>query len=254
MTIKSSVKKTQREGLFKLAAALAATIAAPKQGVTTQGVTSGTSEPNAIGTPANDPKAIYKIPYGLFLLTTACDGRDNGCIINTVIQVTETPKQFAFAVSKSNYTAELIEKSRMVNVSVLAENAPFDIFRRFGFQSGRDTDKFAGYEIAARSENGLYYLAEFTSAVLSGKIVSEIDCGTHMLYIAELTWSAVLSDAAPVTYEYYRSHIKPKPGADEHKKGYVCTVCGFIYEGDELPPDYICPICKHGADVFEKLE
>jgi Uncharacterized flavoproteins len=250
VTIKSSVKAPQHEGLYKLAAALTATIKIPAVNVPAPTPISGT----ALSAPADDPKAIYKLPYGLFLLTAASEGRDNGCIINTVIQVTESPKQFAFAVNKSNLTAELIAKTGVVNISVLAENAPFEIYRRFGFQSGRDIDKFAGYEIVARSVNGLYYLAEFASAVLSGKVVSSVDCGTHMLYIAELTWSAVLSDKSPVTYEYYRANIKPKPkAAGEQKKGFVCTVCGYVYEGDTLPPDFICPICKHGTDVFEPL-
>ena len=247
VTIKSSVKPAQLEGLYTLAAALAATVS-KSSGAQPAPALSGAPQP-----PVSDPKAIYKVPYGLFLLTAADDGKDNGCIINTVIQLTEQPKQFAFSINKSNFTAELIEKNKTVNISILSEDAPFEIFRRFGFQCGRNTDKFAGYEIVARSENGLYYLTDFTSAVLSGKIVSAVDCGTHMLYVAELTWSAVLSDTAPVTYEYYRANIKPKPNSGEKKKGFVCTVCGYVYEGDTLPPDFICPICKHGTDVFEPL-
>lgn len=248
VTIKSSVKPAQLEELYRLAAAIAATAggkSAPLSGAGAAAVNTGT--------PAADPKAIYKIPYGLYLLTAAADERDNGCIINTVIQLTETPKQFAFSINKSNFTAELIAKSGIANITILSERAPFDIYKRFGFASGRDTDKFAGYEITARSENGLYYLTEFASAVLSGKIVSQIDCGTHILYVAELTWSAVLSNEKPVTYDFYREHIKPRPGADAPKKGFVCTVCGYVYDGETLSSDFICPICKHGADVFEPL-
>lgn len=247
VSIKSSVKDKQREDIYKLAAALA--MSAGGKAVSEPGETGATSPAEE---PSNDPKAIYKIPYGLYLLTASADGRDNGCIINTVLQVTETPKQFAFTVNKNNYTAELLAKNKVANVTILSERAPLSIYQRFGFTCGRDVDKFEGYEIVARSENGLYYLTEFASAVLSGNIVSEIDCGTHITYVCELTWSAVLSDERPVTYEYYREHIKPKPGDD--KKGFVCTVCSYIFEGDTLPPDFICPICKHGADVFERVD
>lgn len=247
VSIKSSVKDKQLEDIYKLAAAIALTAG----GKLPKASGEAAQAASVAGVPADDPKAIYKIPYGLYLLTASADGHDNGCIINTVLQITEMPKQFAFAVNKSNYTAELIAKNKVANITILSEKAPFSIYQRFGFCCGRTTDKFDGYEIAARSENGLYYLTEFASAVLSGKIVSEIDCGTHMIYVCEMTWSAVLSEDKPVTYDYYREHIKPKPGKES--KGFVCTVCGYVYEGDTLPPDYICPICKHGADVFEPL-
>jgi flavin reductase (DIM6/NTAB) family NADH-FMN oxidoreductase RutF len=157
-------------------------------------------------------------------------------------------------VIKANYTNDIILKTGIFNVSVLTVDTPFKVFQRFGFQSGRTVDKFEGCDCIARSANGLLYAPVYGNAFLSCKVISSSDWGTHTLYIAEVTEAAVLSNVPSLTYQHYADHIKPKPpAAKEKKKGYVCRVCGYVYEGDELPPDFICPICKHGVDVFEKI-
>lgn len=204
-----------------------------------------------------EKEAMYKIPYGLFMLTTTDGKRQNGCIVNTVSMITEDPKRLVVFVNKANYSEELLKKNKIFNVSVLSESVPFEIFKRFGFQSGRDVDKFEGgmYET---SENGLYYLPECANAFMSAKVVDSYDYGTHTLFVAEVTEVKKLSDEASVTYEYYQSHIKPKTREDkqEEKRGkgkWVCKVCGYVYEGDELPEDFICPWCKHPAEDFERV-
>ena len=206
---------------------------------------------------AVDPNAMFKFSYGLFVLTAKDGAKDNGCIINTASQLTDTPKRITIAVNKANYTHDIILKTGVFNVSVLSEDAAMATFQRFGFQSGRNADKFAGCEGLERSANGLYYLTEGTNAVISGKVIQSVDCGTHTLFIADVTEAKILSQEPSVTYAYYFAHIKPKPlpaaMSDAPKKGWICKICGFIYEGEELPPDYICPICKHGVQDFEKL-
>ncbi len=200
-----------------------------------------------------DVNAMFKLSYGLFVLTVKDEGKDNGCIINTVMQVTDTPMQICVTVNKQNYTTELLEKTGVLNVSILSEAAKFSVFESFGFQSGRDADKFAGFDTVARSENGLLYLTEMSNAYLSAKVVNKLDLGTHIQFIAEVTDGQVLSDTPSVTYAYYFANIKPKPQPAK-KKGYVCKICGYVYEGDPLPDDFICPWCKHGASDFEVLE
>ncbi len=196
--------------------------------------------------------ALFKIPYGLYLLT-AKDGKDNGCIVNVVQLITDNPKRIAIAVNKQNLTHDMILKTGVFNVSILTESVPMDTIKHFGFQSGKDVDKFADLN-APRTANGIVYLGENTNAVISAKVISAADNGTHTLFTAEVTAAEVLSDQPSVTYDYYQQHIKPKPRpAETKKKGFVCTVCGYVYEGDELPADFVCPLCKHGAEEFEPL-
>ena len=202
-------------------------------------------------------EAMYKITYGLFMLTTTDGQKQNGCIVNTVSMITDNPTRIVVFVNKANYSEELLRKTGIFNVSILTESTPFDTFKQFGFQSGRNVDKFEGgrYETSA---NGLYYLPEHTNAVLSGKVVDMLDYGTHTLFVAEVTEAKKLSDEKSVTYEYYQSNIKPKPQAvkteEPSAKGkWVCKICGYVHEGDELPDDFICPWCKHPASDFEKV-
>jgi len=198
--------------------------------------------------------ALYKISYGLFMLTTTDGEKQNGCIVNTVSMLTDNPKRIVVFVNKANYSEELLRKTGVFNVSVLTETAPFELFKQFGFVSGRDKDKFEGgkYEV---SENGLYYLPQHANAVLSGKVVDYYDYGTHTLFVAEVTEAKVLNDEKSVTYEYYQANIKQKPqaqAAPEGKEKWVCKICGYEHEGP-LPEDFICPWCKHPASDFEKV-
>lgn len=199
-----------------------------------------------------DANAMFKLSYGLFVLTARAEEQDNGCIINTVMQVTDTPLQITVTVNKQNYTTEMIEKTGIFNVSVLSEAAQFSVFERFGFQSGRAADKFSGFDGVMRSENGLLYLTEMSNAYLSARVVSTVDLGTHVQFVAEVTGGEVLSDTASATYAYYFANIKPKPQPAK-KKGWVCKICGYVYEGETLPADFVCPWCKHGAADFEPL-
>ena len=198
-----------------------------------------------------DNTATFKLSYGLFILTAKEGEKDSGCIINTVQQVTDKPLQISVTVNKQNYTHDMIMRTGKFNVSVLDETASFDIFKRFGFQSGRDTDKFADFP-KFRMENGIVFVAQSCNAAFSGKVVQTVDCGTHTLFIAEVTEAMTLDKTPSVTYAYYFEHIKPKPQT-EKKKGWVCKICGYVYEGDPLPEDFICPLCKHGAADFEPL-
>lgn len=198
-----------------------------------------------------DNNAMFKLSYGLYVLSARSGEKDNGCIINTAAQVTTTPNRLTIAVNKQNYTHDLIQKSGAFNVSILDQSVPFSVFRQFGFQSGKDVDKFEGIEYG-RGENGIAYLKNNTSAYISGKVVQEIDLGSHTLFLADVTDAQMLSGGEAVTYSYYQSNIKPKP-EQTAKKGYRCKICGYIYEGEPLPEDFICPLCKHGAVDFEKL-
>ena len=202
-----------------------------------------------------EKEAMFKLTYGLFVLTTKDGAKDNGCIVNTVSLITDSPKRITVYVNKANYTEELIRKTGVLNVSVLTESAPFEIFKQFGFSSGREVNKFEGKEYP-RSENGLYYIPEHTNALISAKVVDTLDCGTHTLFVAEVTEARVLSLEKSVTYEYYQSNIKPKPGApktEEKTEKWVCKICGYVHEG-ELPADFICPWCKHPAEDFERMQ
>ena len=204
---------------------------------------------------ALDPTALFTLSYGLYVLTAREGGSDLGCIVNTVTQLTENPTRIAVSVNKQNFTNEVIQRTGLFNVSVLTEAATMDLFRHFGFQSGRDVDKFAGRTDPV-SENGLRYISGPANALISGKVEQAIDCGTHMLYIALVTEARKLSDAPSMTYAYYFANVKPRPQpkpAEKPRRGFVCRICGYFYEGDELPPDFICPLCKHGAADFEPV-
>ena len=199
-----------------------------------------------------DMTAMFKLSYGLFVVTAKEGEKDNGCITNTAGQVTDTPNRITLTVNKGNYTHDMILRTGVFNVSILSEKASFDTFKHFGFQSGRDVDKFADYAAAERSANGLYYITEGTNAYLSAKVVDTMDLGTHTLFLADVTDGEVLDGAASATYAYYHSSIKPAP-AKEKETGWRCKICGYIYEGEELPADFTCPVCKHGAADFEKI-
>ena len=196
--------------------------------------------------------ALFKIGYGLYVLSVEEQGKDNGCIVNTVMQVTSDPCQIAVCVNKNNYTCEMIQHTKKFNVSVLAEGVSFDVFKNFGYQTGRITDKFTNFSDVKRSPNGVLYITKDTNAYMSAYVQQEIDLGTHVMFIAQLVEAEILSDKPTVTYDYYQKNIKPKPQVTE-KKGWRCKICGYIYEEEVLPADYICPICKHGAIDFEKI-
>lgn len=202
-----------------------------------------------------DKKAMYKLSYGLFVLTSAADGRDSGCIINTAQQVTSEPNRISIAVNKSNFTHDLVKKSGKFNISIISEAAEFALFQHFGFQSGRDVDKFADYAACKRSANGLYYVTAGTNSYISAMVEQEVDLGSHTLFIASVDDMEVLADTPSATYVYYQSSIKPQPAKDVQtgKTVWRCTVCGYVYEGEELPADFICPLCKHPASDFEKV-
>ena len=199
-----------------------------------------------------DKKAMYQLSYGLFVVT-AKDEKDNGCITNTAIQVTTTPNQIALAVNKANYTHDMMLATGVFNISIISTAASFALFERFGFQSGRDTDKFQGFENYKRADNGVTYITEGTNAVLCCKLVNTVDVGTHTLFIAEVTDASLLSDVPPATYAYYLSEIKPKPAAKVEKTVWRCKICGYEHVGEELPDDFLCPLCKHPKEDFEKV-
>lgn len=202
-----------------------------------------------------DTKAMFKIGYGLYVLTARENGRDNGCIINTVQQITDSPLRVSITVNKQNYTHDMIMHTGVFNVSILSEKASFETFRHFGFQSGRDVDKTKDYMGLRRGDNGVLYLSSSdTNAYLSAKVFQSVDLGTHTMFLADVTDAQVLSDVPSATYTYYQEHIKPKPqDTAAPKTGWRCIICGYIYEGEELPPDFICPLCKHGVTDFEKI-
>ena len=199
---------------------------------------------------ANNP--MNNLSYGLFVLTARDGLKDNGCIINTAMQVTTSPNCIMIAVNKNNYTHDMIKKTGAFNLSVLSESAKFDTFKQFGFQSGRDTEKLVGIEFS-RAANGIAYLLNETNAYISGKVISETDFPTHTVFFFFFSQALVLSEEPSVTYSYYHKNIKPAPQNTEKKKGFICTVCGYIYEGDVLPEDFICPLCKHPASDFKPL-
>ncbi len=202
---------------------------------------------------AVDNSALFKISYGLYVLTANENGRDNGCIINTAQLLTDNPRRITVAVNKKNLTHDMMMSTGKFNISVLTDKAPFQTYKDFGFVSGRDKEKIADAPIEfARSENGVVYLTENVNAFISGKVIDSKDYGSHTLFTAEVTEARIIGEGDSVTYDIYQKHIKPKP-APTKKKGFICTVCGFIYEGEELPPDYECPLCGHGAADFEPL-
>lgn len=199
-----------------------------------------------------DAKALQKIQYGLFVLSSTQDGKDNACIVNTVVQVTSSPMCIAVTVNKQNLTHDMIAATNKFNVSVIDVTAPFEIFERFGFQSGRAADKFKGFDRAVRTGNGLMRLTDHACAFISGWVIQSVDLGTHTMFIARVADCEVLNSNESMSYSYYHSNVKPKP-ASTAKKGFRCKICGYIYEGEELPPDFVCPLCKHGAEDFERI-
>ncbi|WP_415981866.1 flavin reductase [Anaerostipes caccae] len=196
--------------------------------------------------------AMFQLSYGLFVLSAKNGEKDNGCIVNTVQQITTTPNRISIAVNKDNFTHDMIKDTGSFNVSILSEEVTFDIFKHFGFQSGRDVDKLKNFSDYERSSNGIFYLNKYANAFLSASVAETVDLGTHTMFIADVTDGEVLSQVPSVTYAYYHKHIKPQP-QETKKTGWRCKICGYIYEGEELPADFICPICKHGASDFDRI-
>lgn len=234
--ILSALNEESREGLRAMADELCQTYLARKEETADK----------------NDPKAFYRIGYGLYVVTCNDGKKDNGLIVNTVSQVADSPNRFAVTINKQNYSHHVIKQTGVLNVNCLTVDAPFRTFETFGFQSGRTADKFDGIE-ELRSANGLRFLPRDVNALLSLKVEQYVDLGSHGMFLCSVTESRVLSSAETMTYSYYQANVKPKPQT-EGKKGYVCKVCGYVYEGDELPEDYICPLCKHGAADFEPIK
>ena len=199
-----------------------------------------------------DPKALFKIGYGLYVVTCNDGIKDNGLIVNSVSQVSDKPNRIAVNINKANYSCDVIMRTARLNVCTLSEECTFDIFQRFGFQSGRDASKFDGFEDCDRSANGLPFLTRYANGFLSLQVYATVDMGTHILFLCDVTESEVLNNVNTMTYSYYQEHVKPKR-SQEKKKGWICDVCGYVYEGDELPADFVCPICKHGASDFSKI-
>jgi len=244
LTVTSSVKAHQLAEIATVADALAATLPVKRNNSL-----SDLAKPKDI-----DPSTMFKISYGLFVLSAKDGEKDNGCIINTVTQITDHPIKISIAVNKATLTHDMVANSKEFNVSVLTESAPFSLFQNFGFHSGRDTDKFVEYDENRRTSNGICYLTENTNAVISAHVTNILDYGTHSVFIADVIQAFTLSSEPSATYQYYFDNIKPKPQpAEENKVGYICKICGYVYGGEPLPSDFICPICKHGAVDFEKL-
>lgn len=199
----------------------------------------------------NDLTALFNIGYGLYVVTSNDGKKDNGLIVNTVSQVTNTPNRVAVTINKQNYSHHVIKQTGLMNLNCLSTEAPFSVFQRFGFQSGRNVDKFAG-ETPLRSDNGLVFLSQYINSFMSLKVEQYVDLGTHGMFICEITEARVMSKTETMTYNYYQAKVKPKPQT-EGRKGFVCKVCGYVYEGDTLPDDFVCPLCKHGASDFEPI-
>ncbi len=200
----------------------------------------------------NDLTALFNIGYGLYVITSNDGKKDNGLIVNTVTQVTNTPNRVAVCINKDNYSHHIIKQSGIMNINCLTVDAPFSVFEKFGFVSGRNVDKFEG-DTPLRSDNGLIFLPQYINAFMSLKVEQYVDLDTHGMFICSITESRVISNKETMSYTYYQNNVKPKPNT-ENKKGYVCKVCGYVYEGENLPDDFICPLCKHGASDFEKID
>ena len=200
----------------------------------------------------NDLTALFRIGYGLYVVTSNDGKKDNGLIVNTVTQLTDTPNRVAVNINKANYSHHIIKQTGILNVNCLSVDAPFSVFERFGFQSGRTVDKFEGIT-PVRSDNGLVILPKYINAAISLKVEQYVDLDTHGMFICSVTEARVMNDKETMTYTYYQNNVKPKPDT-EGKKGFVCKICGYIYEGDVLPDDFICPLCKHGVADFEPIQ
>ena len=237
VTIKSALNEESREQLMALADELAADYIKPD-----------TEEEEA----KIDPTALFKIGYGLYVITCNDGKKDNGLIGNTVAQISNDPSRVVVGINKANYSCEVINRTGVLNVCTLNEQAPFQIFQHFGFQSGRDVAKFADFEHFDRAGNGLPYLNKYANGYLSLKVFDTVDTGSHLMFFCDITESAVLNAVDTMTYTFYQKNVKPRPA--EEVKGWVCDVCGYVYEGEDLPEDFICPLCKHGASDFTKVE
>lgn len=198
-----------------------------------------------------DIKALFNIGYGLYIVTSNDGAKDNGAVVNTVMQITDSPNRLAVCINKKNYTHDIVKNSGKLNVNILDESAPFSVFQNFGFRSGRDADKFENVD-TFRSENGLLVLTDNINSFISLEVEQYVDVETHGMFICKVTDARTMYDTPTMTYSYYHKNVKPKPG-DDVKKGYRCKICGYVYEGEPLPEDFICPICKHGANDFEKI-
>ena len=251
LTVKSALTEDQLGDLDALADAIAADVLPPKpvpvevKIAETKGSMDGVFEV--------DNAAFNKFSYGCEILTTRVDGKDYGCVINTAGQITSSdPKKITISCIKANHTCDMVAQAGIFNLSILSEDVTYDMFKHFGFQSGRDVDKFADWPDELRTQNGVRYIGQHVNAVLSARVIDSRDCGTQMLYIAEVVEAHVLSDAPSCTYSYYHAHIKPKKQpAPPAVEGWICKVCGYFYEGAELPADFVCPLCKHGPEDFE---
>jgi len=198
-----------------------------------------------------DPKALFNIGYGLYVVTAKDGDKDNGCIVNTVTQLTDKPYRVAININKANLTHDMVKKTGRLNVNVLSEETPFKVFQHFGFQSGRNVNKFEDCKNILRSENGIIFLSKYINSFMSLEVTDYVDLGTHGMFICSLKEARVISKVPTMTYTYYQNNVKPKP--EVKKTSWVCKVCGYVYEGEELPDDFICPLCKHGKDDFEKV-
>ena len=199
-----------------------------------------------------DATVLFNIGYGLYVVTSNDGIKDNGCIVNTVCQVTNTPNRVAVTINKQNFSHDVIRKTGKMNINCLSTETPFSVFENFGFKSGKDTDKFAGVSFT-RSSNGLAVLSENINSYMCLKVDGYVDLDTHGMFICSLTDGENVSTVPTMSYTYYHQNVKPKPNTQK-KKGFVCKICGYVYEGDVLPDDFICPICKHGAEDFEPIE
>ncbi len=233
VTIKSSVKKSTREDILTLAKEISSSFAKKE-------------------TEDIEPSAMFKLSYGLFVLSAKDGEKNNGCIVNTVTQLTDTPKRITVTVNKTSLTHDMILKTGKFNVSVLSTDAPFSVFKAFGFISGKEKDKFSDIDYKSASDNGILYLTKYANALISAQVISSRDLGTHTEFLAEVKQGKILSDTPSMTYQYYFDNVKPAP--EKKKKGFVCKICGYVYEGDTLPEDFICPLCKHPASDFEPIE
>ena len=200
----------------------------------------------------NDMSALFNIGYGLYVVTSNDGKKDNGLIVNTVTQVTDTPNRIAVTINKQNYSHHVIKQTGIMNINCLSTDAPFSVFEKFGFQSGRNTDKFEDGELL-RSDNGLAFLPRYINSFMSLKVESYVDVDTHGIFICSVSEARVITNTPTMTYTYYHENVKPKPQT-EGKKGFVCKICGYVYEGDTLPEDIVCPLCKHGAADFEEIK
>ena len=249
ITLKSALAEGQLADLDALADTLAAELCPPPA------VAAPAAEASVFSPDAVDKKVFNKFSYGVEVLTTRVDGKDYGCIINTAGQVAAgDPKKITISVIKKNNTCDMVMKAGKFNISILTEDTPYSVFQHFGFQSGRDVDKFADVPYEDRMANGIRYIPQYTNAVLSCEVIEHYDLETQMLYIANVVEAKVLSNAPSCTYGYYHAHIKPKKNpAPEQKECWVCKVCGYVYEGAEMPDDFTCPLCKHGKEDFEHV-